>query len=92
MEFARLSRYAQQLVGIAALRVERFIRGLADPSFTILASQIGKVIYVEAVNATLLIESSKIERKASKEAAKKPKTRRFFFCGFSSKGGYYPQS
>lgn len=57
-----------------AVTAKRFIQRLADPLFTTLVPQIGKVIYAEAINAMLLIESDKIERKASKKAAKKLKT------------------
>ena len=56
------------------MTAKRFIQRLADPLFTTLVPQIGKVIYAEAINAMLLIESDKIERKASKKAAKKLKT------------------
>ena len=81
MEFTWLSRYAFHLVATKALRVERFIRGLVNPLFTTLAPQIHKITYAKAVNAALLIESGKMERKASKEATKKPKTRVSFLVG-----------
>ena len=90
MEFTRLSRYAPPLVATEALRAKRFIRGLVDPLFITLALHIGKVTYVEAMNVTLLIESSKIERRASEEATKKPKTLGSFSNGSGSKGGYGP--
>ena len=82
-EFTQLSRYAPQLVAIEALRAKRFIQGLIDPLFTTLAPQIGKVTYAEVMNAALLIESGKMERKASREAAKKLKTWGSFSGGSS---------
>ena len=66
MELTRLFRYAPQLVATEALRVEKFIRRLADPLFTTLAPQISKVTYAKAMNATLLIEFGKIKKRASK--------------------------
>ena len=92
MEFTRLSYYAPQLVAIETLRAERFIRGLVDPLFTTLVPQIGKVTFAEVMNATLLIEFSKMERRASKEANKEPKTWGFFSGGSSFEGGYGSQS
>ena len=91
MEFTWLSHYGFHLVATEALRVKGFIHGLVDHLFTTLAPQIGKIMYAEAMNATLLVESSKMERKASKEATKKPKTRGFFSGGLSSGGGHGSQ-
>ena len=65
------------------MRVDRFFVHHLLP-------QIGKVTYVESMNATLLIESSKIEIRAYKEAAKKLKTRGSFSSSFSFGGGYGP--
>ena len=72
----------------ATLKVERFIQGLADPLFTTLAPQIGKVTYAKAVNIAMLIEFGKIEIRASKEVAKKQKARGFFFSTSTFEGGY----
>ena len=68
MEFIRLSHYAiAHLVASAALRVERFVRGLVNPLFTALAPQINKTTYAEAVNVALLIELGKMERRSPRK-------------------------
>ena len=87
IEFTRLSCYAPQLVATEALRAKRFIQGLANPLFTTLATQISKVTNIETMDAALLIEYGKMERRASKEAAKKPMTLGSFSDGSSSRGG-----
>ena len=73
-QFTNLSCYAPHLVATEVLRIERFIRGIADPLFTTLIPQIGKATYDEVVNIALMIESGKMKRRASKEATKKLKT------------------
>ena len=41
--------------------------------FTTLSSHVGRITYAEAVDAALRIEAGQMERKASKDIAKKPK-------------------
>ena len=86
----QLSRYAIHMVPTDALRVERFIQGLANLIFTMLSSYVRRITYAEAVNTALWIEAENIERIASKEATKKPNVKGSFF-GELSLGGYLIQ-
>ena len=55
--FSQLSCYALHMVPSDALRMERFIRGLAKPMFTTLSSYVGRIIYAEAEDAALRIKA-----------------------------------
>ena len=69
------------MVSIDALRTKRFIRGLANPMFTILSSHVRRIIYAEAIDAAIRIEASQLEQKAAREATEKPKLQGSFSGG-----------
>ena len=74
-KFTQLSCHSLLLVDTEHMRVAILIRGLADQYFIALSLQIGKLTYVESVNAALEIEGGKADRKPIREATKKVKTR-----------------
>lgn len=67
-----------------ALRAERFIWGLANPMFITLSSYVRRITYVKAIDAALQIEDGIMERRALKEATKKPNVRGSFSRGLIS--------
>ena len=56
--------------------------------FTTLSSHVRRITYAEAVDAALRIEAGQMERKASKDIAKKPKVWWSFFGDSSSGEGF----
>ena len=84
-QFAWLSRNALHMVDTKALKISRFSRGLAMTMCTTLSSQVRKLTYVKVVNIAMRMETRRIEKKASREAAKKPKVQGSFMGGSSSR-------
>ena len=90
--FSQLSCCALHMVPIDALRKKRFILELANPLFTMLSSHIGRITYAEVVDVALRIAAGQMERKASKDATKKPKVQGSFLGGPSSGEHFGSQS
>ena len=72
-QFTLLSIYAPHMVTTEALRMTRFICGLANLMFTTLSSQFTKLTYAEAVNTAMRIEDRRMDKKVAREAIKKQK-------------------
>ena len=70
-QFTKLSRYAHHLMSIETMRVRRFVHGLADPLFSNLLSMVGRMSYVEIMDAAYGHEIEREEQKVSKESGKK---------------------
>nr|XP_029154554.1 uncharacterized protein LOC114927773 [Arachis hypogaea] len=86
-EFTRLSKSAPYLVNSEEMKVCRFIRGLAEPMFTTLIPEVGRMSFKDVLNSAYGIEVGIAERNAFKDVGKKPKMKGQF-SGGSSSGGF----
>ncbi|XP_052113917.1 uncharacterized protein LOC110278045 [Arachis duranensis] len=86
-EFTRLSKSAPYLVNSEEMKVRRFVRGLAEPMFTTLMPEVGRMSFKDVLNSAYGIEVGIAERNAFKDVGKKPKMKGQF-SGGSSLGGF----
>ncbi|XP_025665169.1 uncharacterized protein [Arachis hypogaea] len=86
-EFARLSKSAPYLVNSKEMKVRRFVRGLAEPMFTTLMPEVGRMSFKDVLNSAYGIEVGIVERNAYKDVGKKTKVKGQF-SGGSSLGGF----
>ncbi|RYR69893.1 uncharacterized protein [Arachis hypogaea] len=86
-EFTRLSKSAPYLVNSEEMKVRCFVRGLAEPMFTTLMPEVGRMSFKDVLNSAYGIEAGIAERNAFKDVGKKPKMKGQF-SGGSSLGGF----
>ena len=77
-QFTSLSRYVYHLVSTDTLGPKRFVRGLANPLFSNLLLMIGRMSYVEIMDAAYGLEIGREEQRAAKESGKKQKIKEPF--------------
>ncbi|XP_072081185.1 uncharacterized protein [Arachis hypogaea] len=82
-EFTRLSKSAPYLVNSEEMKVRRFVRGLAEPMFTTLMPEVGRMSFKDVLNSAYGIEAGIVERNAFKDVGKKPKMKGQFSGGAS---------
>ena len=56
---------------------------MIEPIFTTLSSQVWKLTYAKVVGIVMQMETRRMEKKAFREAAKKPKVQGSFMGGWS---------
>ncbi|XP_016200397.1 uncharacterized protein LOC107641417 [Arachis ipaensis] len=83
-EFTRLSKSAPYLVNSEEMKVRRFVRGLAEPMFTTLMPEVGRMSFKDVLNSAYGIEAGIAERNTFKDVGKKPKMKGQFSGGTSS--------
>ncbi|WRX16502.1 Retrotransposon gag domain - like 10 [Theobroma cacao] len=95
IKFTQLSRYAPYLVSTEEMKIQRFVDGLVEPLFRVVASQ-DFTTYSTAVDCAQRIEMRTSESRAARDRAKRARTegyqaRKDFNSGGSSSSRQGPQ-
>ncbi|XP_033513357.2 uncharacterized protein [Nicotiana tomentosiformis] len=81
-KFCKLARYAPYLVPTEEARVQRFVDGLVDRLYIVVAPQMKTLAYSDAVDLARKIENKGRDKRAASDLRKKAKTGGSFSGGF----------